>query len=264
MIIDIHNHLSPKNSPFHLPAEEYLKAMDEAGVDKAVILGKDYGKLGDRLNSNLTDEEVSEFIKANPDRFIGFTAAHPDRDIKFNIERIERAVKELGLKGIKINPHAGFYPNDIKLYPVYEAAEELNVPVIVHTGIKAPSEGMRGKYCKPLYLDDIVVDFPDLTLIISHAGYPWVEEAILVGLYSENVYVEISTLNQLEDAMGCEVVIPTLRKLTSSLGSRKVIFGSDGIFNMEAIIKKVREADFLTESDREKILCENAKQILKI
>lgn len=264
MIIDIHNHITVKSSPYHLPAEEYLKVMDDVGVEKMVILGKDYGMLGDQQQSNLTDGEVADFVKAHPDRFIGFTAAHPDRGEEKNLERIEKAVNDLGLKGIKINPHSGFFPNDERLYPIYEKATELRIPVMVHMGVKAPVEGTRVKYCQPLYLDDVAVDFPDMSLIIAHAGYPWVEETILVGLYAGNVFVDISTLNQLEEVMGCEVVIPTLRKLTSSLGVHRVIFGSDGIFNLEKLIQAVRGADFLCDSDKEKILRKNAKEILKI
>ena len=264
MVIDIHNHISLKSSPYYLPVDEYLKAMDECGVEKAVILGKDYGKLGDRQQSNLPDEETATFVKAHPDRFIGFTAAHPDRGVEQNLERIERAVNDLGLKGIKINPHAGHYPNDERLYPVFEKATELGVPVMFHTGIKAPSEGTRVKYCQPIYLDDVAVDFPDMTIIIAHAGYPWVEETILVGLYAGNVYADISTLTQIEGVMGFEVMLPTLQKLTASWGAQRVLFGSDGIFNMEETLTAVKSADFLSDSDREKILWKNAKEVLKL
>jgi hypothetical protein len=264
MIIDIHNHLSVKSSPYHLPAEEYLKAMDEAGVDKAVILGKDYGKLGEGQEGNLPDEDVSGFVKAHPDRFIGFTAVHPDWDERKNVERIERAVNDLGLRGIKLNPASGFYPNDERLYPAYKKAEELDIPVVIHMGVKPPSEGSRLKYCHPTYLDDVAVDFPDLKIIVAHAGYPWVEETIMVGLYTGNVFADISTLNQVEDVLGYEVLLPTLRKLTLSLGVSRVVFGSDGIFNLEPIISAVKNADFLSDSDREKILWKNAQGILKI
>ncbi len=262
MIIDIHNHVTVKHSPFHLSAEEYIKAMDDAGVDKIVILGKDYGMLGDRQNNNLPDEDVTDFIEQYPDRFIGFTAAHPDREISQNVERIERAVHDLGFKGIKLNPAAGFYPNDERLYPVYEKASELGIPVVIHMGVKPPAEGCRLKFCNPLSLDDITVDFSDLKLVVAHAGYPWVEETIMVGLYAENVFVDISTLNQIEETLGYDVVLPTLRKLTSSLGSRRVVFGSDGIFNFEPLIDSVKNADFLSESDKERILWQNAKEIL--
>ena len=264
MIIDSHNHIVGKNSPYYIPQEEYLKMMDDLGVEKTVILGKDYGKLGDRLQSNLPDEEIADFIRTHPDRFIGFTAAHPDRAEKETMERIERAVNDLGLKGIKINPHAGFYPNDARLYPVYEKATELGIPVMFHTGIKAPAEGTRVKYCQPICLDDVAVDFPDMIIIIAHAGYPWVEETILVGLYAGNVYADISTLTQIEGVMGFEVMMPTLRKLTSSWGAHRVLFGSDGIFNTEDTIKAVKRADFLSESDKGKILGENARKLLKI
>jgi len=263
MIIDIHNHITVKENPFHLPAEEYLKTMDELGVDKMIILGKDYGKIGDRQNSNLPDEQVFDFVRAHPDRFIGFTAVHPDREVKINLERLERAVNDLGLRGIKLNPASGFYPNDERLYPVYEKATELHIPVTVHMGVKPPAEGTRVKYCQPIYLDDVAVDFPDLTLIIAHAGYPWVEEAILVGLYAQNVFVDISTLNQIEDVMNCEVILPTLRKLTGSLGTHRILFGSDGIFNLERLIQAVKSADFFSEIDKEKILWKNALGIFK-
>jgi len=264
MIIDIHNHITVKSSPYHLPAEEYLKVMDELEVEKMVILGKDYGKLGDQQQSNLPDEEVSEFVKAHPDRFIGFTAVHPEREVRKNVERVERAVNDLGLRGIKLNPHAGFYPNDQRLYPVYEKATKLGVPVMVHMGVKAPVEGTRVKYCRPVYLDDVAVDFPDLNLIIAHAGYPWVEETILVGLYAGKVMVDISTLNQIEEVMGFEVVLPTLRKLTASLGPHRILFGSDGIFSIEKLLQIVKNAEFLTEGEREKILYKNAKKVLKL
>jgi predicted TIM-barrel fold metal-dependent hydrolase len=133
-----------------------------------------------------------------------------------------------------------------------------------HTGIKAPSEGTRVKYCQPIYLDDVAVDFPDMTIIIAHAGYPWVEETILVGLYAGNVYADISTLTQIEGVMGFEVMLPTLQKLTSSWGAQRVLFGSDGIFNMEETLTAVKSADFLSDSDREKILWKNAKEVLNL
>jgi hypothetical protein len=264
MIIDIHNHIVVKSSPYYIPAEDFLEAMDDTDVDKMVILGKDYGFLGDKLQSNLPDKDVADFVKAHPDRFIGFTAAHPDRDIKVNLERIDYAVNDLGLRGIKLNPHSGFYPNDERLYPVYEKATELGVPVLVHTGVKSPVEGTRVKYCRPIYLDDVVVDFPDMTLIIAHAGYPWVEETIMVGLYSANVYVDISTLNQIEEAFGSDVILSTLRKLSSSLGTGRMLFGSDWIYNLEKMINAVNKADFLSERDKENILGKNAKELLKL
>jgi len=262
MIIDIHNHLSPQNSPYRLPADMYLQAMDEAGVDKAVILGKDYGRLGDSQDANLADEDTADFVGSHPDRFVGFTAVHPDRNEKENLERLERAVGALGLRGVKLNPASGFYPNDKRLYPVYERAAELDIPVVVHSGIKPPSEGTRVKYCNPLDLDDVAVDFPRLKLIIAHAGYPWVDEAVLAGLYAENVFADISTLNQIEDVMGCAVIEPTLKKLYQSLGAGRIVFGSDGIFNFDPLITAVTQADFLSDSDKEKVFYKNAQGIL--
>ncbi len=264
MIIDIHNHLTVKSSPFYLPAEQYLNVMDEMGVDKMIILGKDYGPLGDRSNSNLPDKEVADFVTEHPDRFIGFSAAHPDRGVSENLMRIERAVNDFGLKGVKLNPAAGFYPNDERMYPLYEKCLSLKLPVMIHMGIKPPADGTRLKYCHPLYLDDIAVDFPDLPVIVAHAGYPWVEDVIAVSLYAQNFFVDISTLNQLEDALGSAVVVPVLRRLVAALGSHRVLFGSDGIFNLEPIINAIKTADFLSDADKECIFWKNAAAILKL
>ena len=264
MIIDFHNHLSPPLSPYRMPAEVYLDAMDEAGVDKVVILGKDYGFAGDKRDDNLSDDDTAQFVRAHPDRFIGFTAVHPDRTIDVNLDKIARAVSQFGLRGIKLNPASGFYPNDERLYPVYGKAMALGLPVIIHMGIKPPSEGSRLKYCNPIHIDDIAVDFPELKLVIAHAAYPWVEELIMTGLYAPNVSVDISTLNQIEDALGYPVVLPTLKKLVQSLGANRILFGSDGIFNMAPIISAVRQADFLTDSDRALIFYKNAQKLLSL
>ena len=263
MIIDFHNHLSPPQSPYRMDAATYLEAMDQAGVDKAVILGKDYGFEGDKRNDTLADEDTSAFVKAHHDRFIGFTAVHPDRGVAFNVKRIERAVQDMGMRGLKLNPASGFYPNDERLYPVYAKASELGIPVVIHMGIKPPSEGSRLKFCHPIHIDDIAVDFPDLQMVIAHAGYPWVEDLIMAGLYAPNVNVDISTLNQIEDVVGYPVILPALEKLYRSFGSSRILFGSDGIFNMEAIIAAVRQADFLTDSDRELIFYKNALKLLR-
>jgi len=245
-----------------MDAAVYLEAMDEAGVDRVVILGKDYGFSGDRRNDNLDDDDTAAFVRAHPDRFTGFSAVHPDRDAATNVARIERAVQELGLRGVKLNPASGFYPNDRRLYPVYEKASELGIPVVMHTGIKPPSEESRLKYCHPMYIDDVAVDFPELRLVAAHAAYPWVDDLVMAALYAPNVFVDISTLNQIEEALGYPVVLPTLEKLVRALGPGRVLFGSDGIFNMEPLISAVRRSDILSDGDRELILCRNALKIL--
>jgi len=247
-----------------MEAETYLETMDEAGVEKLVVLGKDYGFDGDQRNDNLADEDTAAFVESHPDRFIGFTAVHPDRDVGVNVQRIERAVKEFGFCGVKLNPASGFYPNDRRLYPVYEKISELNIPVVIHMGIKPPSEGSRLKYCHPIYIDDIAVDFPDMHIVIAHAAYPWVEDLVMAALYAPNVSVDISTLNQIEDVLGYPVVLPTLKTLYRALGSGRILFGSDGIFNLEALVNVVRQADFLSDSDREAIFYKNALKMLAI
>ena len=84
----------------------------------------------------------------------------------------------------------------------------------------------------------------------------------MVGMYAENVYADISTLNQVEEVMGCDVLNPVLKKLTQSLGPGRVVFGTDGIFNFDPIINAVKKADFLSDTEKEKIFYKNAMEIL--
>jgi predicted TIM-barrel fold metal-dependent hydrolase len=63
--------------------------------------------------------------------------------------------------------------------------------------------------------------------------------------------------------MGCEVILPVLRRLKASLGVSRILFGSDGIFNLERLLQAVKGADFLSDSDKEKILGKNAEGIFK-
>ena len=103
---------------------------------------------------------------------------------------LQRAVSELGVVGLKIHPAAGFFPNDPVVYPMYHKALDLGLPVMVHTGPEP--KPLYSRHCQPVYLDDVAADFPDLTIIMAHAGLSaWWQEAGIASV-CPNIYLDIS------------------------------------------------------------------------
>ena len=110
-----------------------------------------------------------------------------------------RDLAAAGARGLKLHPSLQrFAPNDITVYPLYEAAMELGLPVVFHsgqTGIGAGLAGGRGirlRYSDPLLVDDVAADLPALTVVLAHAGLPWHDAAIAVATHKANVFVDLS------------------------------------------------------------------------
>ena len=118
--------------------ERLIREMEEAGIDKTVLLALD-GHFA--FTANLTYKDYNDYV-ANimneyPDKFIGFAGIDPRRG-KEAIQELERCVEELGLKGLKLWPLTGFYPDDLNFYPFYKRVQELEIPVLMHTGSGPP------------------------------------------------------------------------------------------------------------------------------
>lgn len=148
------------------PLRTFLLQMDLAGIQKAVLLPIDCSTTrGCKIFSN---EEIAKLCKEN-DRFIGFASVDPHKDNAS--KELDYAKGELGLKGLKLDPGLQeFYPNDKKLaYPLYEKANQLKIPVIIHAGLSWESNTMI-KYSMPILIEDVAHDFPKLNIVIAHFG----------------------------------------------------------------------------------------------
>ena len=146
---------------------------------------------------------------------------------------MKRLVNEDGFRGLKLYPtYQQYFLNDPRIYPIYRTAQDLGIPVLIHTG-SSIFQGTRLKYGDPLHLDDVAVDFPDLKLAMAHSGRGfWYDRAFFMSRLHKNVYMEISGL-------------PPSRLLEyfPDLGRNadKVIFGSDwpGMPHMKRNIEAV-------------------------
>ena len=283
MIIDFHTHVEHRPDGQRYSPAEFVAAMEQGGIDRSVVLGGDQGDAGTKPTwadpstmaaaTNFDDEDVARFCAEYPDRLMGLGSIHPDRYQP--ARKVERAVAELGLRGIKLYPHSGFYPNDPRLTPVCEKCVELGVPVVIHTGIKAV-RWQRLKYNRPIYVDDVATNFPDLQVVMCHGGFPWVDEFLTVAYSNPNVWVDISFLDYIERTFQKPgLAEDVMRRLVAMIGPGRLLWGSEGPFMDLPLYGKhgpenyarsqdflVRRLDFLSHDDQAAVLGGNAARLL--
>lgn len=232
-----------------LTPEGFANYLRESGVDYGVALAE----LSPITTGTLSNEAVAEFCQ-DVDCLIPFCNINPFLTADLARE-LEHLVTEMGFKGLKLYPtYHHFYANSNRLYPLYAKAQELGIPVMLHTG-SSVFKGARMKYGDPLLLDDVAVDFPDLTLLMVHSGRGfWYERAFFLAKLHANLYLEIAGL----PPQKLLTYFPELERLAD-----KIIFGSDwpGMPHIGRNIQLIRELP-LKEETIEKILGGNAARIL--
>jgi len=241
------------------PFETFLLQMDVAGIDRAVLLPIDCRRA--RRDAVSSNEQVAELCRMNS-RFIGFASVDPSR--KGAVRELERAVKQAGLKGLKLDPSLQDF--DVTGKPamaVYETAEALGIPLLIHSGMSWAPETPLEKG-QPLLLEPAIRRWTKLNFVLAHFGWPWVWEATALALKYPNVYLDTSCLYYDSPKEFFQTVfskqIPTT-VIERSLRN-KVVFGSNyprvEIKNMVHALKSLN----LTEGCLHKIFCENAERLL--
>ncbi len=155
-----------------------IRHMDEAGVDRALIMCLAYVPVGS-YDPTMGDY-IADLCREHPDRLIGFYSANPIGGAQ-EAARLRRAVEELGLRGLKMLPSYNYVPiNDRRIWPLYETATDLGVPITLHTGWSSLPAGKSLAYDHPLYIEDALVDFPGLRPILAHCGFAWSELVLML------------------------------------------------------------------------------------
>ncbi len=233
--------------------EETIKDMDEAGVDQSVIVAIDAETVsGYKVSNDLITESVAKY----PDRLIGFASVDPHKGV-LALKELDRAVCELGLQGLKILPHLiEMNPNDARLNPLYERAQDLDIPILFHSGTQF-HEGTRIKYCQPVFLDDVAVDYPKLKIVIAHFGFPWFVEALAVVQRNPNVYFNIA-------GWAPKYIPEMVVTYMNGILSHKVLFGSDyPLLPRKRILTELKALSLKEETYR-KLFTENPKKLLNL
>ncbi|MGI9346008.1 MAG: amidohydrolase family protein [Gammaproteobacteria bacterium] len=233
-----------------LPVRATLKAMDAGGID--VMLSSAWVAPGRTMISN---EEVAGFVKDSDGRLVGVGSVDISKPIQA-VTEIRRCVEEYGFKAIRVLPWLWQRPpTDRLFYPVYTACVQAGVPFctqIGHTGPLMPSEVGR-----PIYLDRVALDFPELVIVAGHIGYPWTEEAIAVATKHENIYIDTS-------AYKVTRYPAELLRFIRTNGARKVLFGTNyPMITPAAALAGFQDLDLPAEV-AEQFLSGNAKRVFAL
>ncbi|MBN2026336.1 MAG: amidohydrolase [Actinobacteria bacterium] len=205
--------------------EKYLAHMDEAGIDKAVLFGVDFGEeLGEpEIPIFEMNRKYADLCKAHPDRFVALCAIDPRR--KGAMDHIVQCIEEWEMKGIKLHPSAGFNPMDPVMYPVYEKCAEWDLPLLIHSGAQ-PAAPVVLETARPVWIAEAASKFPDTKFIAAHFGMDWWPEAIMFGRLLPNLYFDCSYWQFLFGMHG-EEYYSLLRRFIDDCGAEKVLWGTD-------------------------------------
>lgn len=239
----------------HTP-EEFLEKMDRAGVDTALIPALKYGNAKHMgMEIDVPYEVVHEICAENPARLKGLAGLNPHEGMD-GVRRLEEAITEYGFVGANIDTYGFDVPlNHRKFYPFYAKCAELGVPVVMQVGHSAiPSPNRHGR---PLHLDDIAIDFPELDLVGSHTGWPWTAELIAEAWVHPNVYVGTA-------AYAPRYWDDELVHFLRAHGRDKVLWGTDyPVVEFDQSLEQVDELDLPTDVEA-KFFHENAERIFDL
>jgi uncharacterized protein len=172
----------------------------------------------------LGNDFMAALAEKYPGTLMGFGSADPHADGA--ADEIARAA-DLGLGGLKFHPTMqAFDPGDERFYPLWERCQEKGLVLLFHTGtcgIGAGTPGAGGtkiRYSHPGFLDSVAADFPGITWIAAHFGWPWFLECLAIALHKSNVWIELS--GWAPRYLPAEVVREAGRRL-----NERTLFGSD-------------------------------------
>lgn len=238
--------------------EDMLAEMDRAGIELALLIAPVLGS-GHPATWRLPYEKVAEVVEKHDDRFRGLAGIDPTEGMR-GVKRLEEAVRDFGFVGGHFYPHwFGLPPDDRKWYPFYTKCAELDVPIQLQVGhcLRYSADYPLQSVGRPLSLDTVACDFPELKIVGSHIGWPWVEEMMSVAWKHPNVYVS-------SDAWAPKHWKPEFIRFIDSWGQDKVLFGTDfPVIGIERAMNDIKELK-IRDRAREKFLRDNALKVYRL
>lgn len=274
--------------------EKRIEYLDQYGIDMQVLstpLSSDYSAEDGPELARMSNDGIAEVVRKYPRRFIGL-ASIPIRNRTKSLDELERAIHELGFKGVCIGANIEGIPLDSDyLWPFYKKVVELDIPIFVHPGFP-PGAGQMNDYglipivgfefelilaqVRIIY-GGVLEEFPTLKFIFSHlgGGSPFLKERIENGwefakmVPDKKARISKSPCHYLE-LFYFETVSfykPAIMCTIQCSGVDNLLFGTDyplyPLGDIPYAVKIMNELD-LCQSDKKKILCENAKRLFKI
>jgi len=242
-----------------LSLEQMLERMAEAGIERGFLVAARTGRLGLPGSYHMPYEVVARACEQFPGRFYGLAGIDPTQGMD-GLRAFEDAVRNMGYIGAHAYPHwFELAPDHAKWYPFYAKCCELGVPFMTQVGqslIYSPDQRLRS-VGRPITLDGVACDFPELKLLGIHVGIPWHDEMVAMAWKHENVYI-------VADAHSPKYWPESFVKYIGSYGRSKVLFGTDfPVLDFERTVGEIADLGFKPEV-RRLLLRDNALRVFGI
>jgi predicted TIM-barrel fold metal-dependent hydrolase len=243
-----------------------LAALDAGGAEIGVVLPL----RSEQYNWRVSNEYIAQVVGQAPERLIGFAGVSP---LAHDAEReLRHAIEALGLRGLKLHPPLQMFdPGDPRCFPVYEMMQDYGLPVLFHTG-SGPA-CLSDRYSNPYLADEVAVHFPNLKIVLAHAGRFWYEDTLtMMRRHGPNIYVDISANTGKATGYGLLLaLLVAIKEVVGHLG--QVLFASDYPWYtpayMAGLLRQAQDASQvlpeplnITDSDMQGILDGNARRLL--
>ncbi len=245
---------------FQMPEEQVLAALDAAGIRSSLITGFD--ERSSVRETFIPNELVAALAERFPQRFIPFAGVDVLRGMAA-VRELEHWVRERGFRGLSLRPFMIKLPaDDRRYYPFYAKCVELQIPLSIHTSANWTTVSVSD-LGHPRHIDVVAADFPELKIIMSHAGYPWVLEAVQLAWKYPNVYLELAAHRPKYFAAPGAGWEPLMRFGQTTIQD-KVLFGTGWFLIGRAPVELLQEFRALPIRPEvmEKWLFRNAAQLL--
>lgn len=161
--------------------ELFIREMDAAHVVKALV--------PPRRAFGIDNADLVALMQAYPERFIGCPCLDPNLDLSVALKELDDYVINGPCTAIMMEPGKctePIYSNDERIYPIYEKCQKEGITVLLsHGGFIPPDMS----YNNPMHIDQIAKDFPDLRLVVCHAGWPFAAQMVHVAFSRPNIYI---------------------------------------------------------------------------
>lgn len=242
-----------------LSLEKMIERMSAADIEHAFLIAAKSGRPGLKGCYHMPPQVVADAVAQHPRHFSGLVGIDPFTGMD-GVRELEYAVKELGFIGAHLYPHwFELAPDHAKYYPFYAKCCELNIPIQMQVGqsLVYSKDFPCRSVGRPIALDAVACDFPELKLIGIHVGIPWTDEMIAMAWKHENVFI------------GCDAHSPkywpdSFVHYINSYGQDKVIFGTDfPVLDFVRTIDEIRALDF-KPAVLEKLLRTNVRRVYEL
>jgi uncharacterized protein len=218
-------------------------------------------------------DRVANWIAAAPERFIpGVVLRFSETGAVLSSDSLRslHSAGRLAVLGEVVNQYAGITPDDERMRPYWELAEELDIPVGIHVGTGPPGAiylGSRGHLARlnsPLTMEEVLIRHPRLRVYLMHAGYPMLDDLLAVLYAHPQVYVDVGIIVYQRPR---PEFYRYLRAIVEAGYGNRVMFGSDQMVwpgAIERAVEVIRDAPFLSEEQKRDIFYNNAARFLRL